>query len=37
MKLGKLARELEYKKMLAIDNEDYDTAKLIKVEIERVK
>ena len=37
MKLAKLAKDLENKKMVAIENEDYDTAKLIKVEIEKIK
>ena len=37
MKLSKIAKELEYKKLLAIENEDYETANLIKVEIEKIK
>ena len=37
MKLFKLSNELEYKKVLAIDNEDYDAAKIIKQELDKVK
>ena len=37
MKLAKLAKNLEFKKVMAIDNEDYDTAKILKVEIDKVK
>ena len=37
MKFAKLAKELEYKKLLAIENEDYETANLIKLELDKVK
>jgi hypothetical protein len=37
MKLAKLAKDLELKKVIAIENEDYDTAKMLKSEIDKVK
>lgn len=37
MKLAKLAKDLEFKKVIAIENEDYDTAKMLKSEIDKVK
>ncbi|CAI2387715.1 unnamed protein product [Moneuplotes crassus] len=37
VKLSKLAKELEFNKFQAIDNEDYESAKIIKAELDKVK